>query len=260
MTHSERTPFSVAILAAGKGTRMKDPSKAKVLFPLAGKPLLGHVIETALALSPASVVAIIGYKGEDVELYIHSSFANHPISVCWQHEQRGTGHAVLQTKDLLGNFEGDVVILSGDVPLLRASSLAGLLEAHQASGAACTVLSVQAPDPTGYGRIVRNAEGEFMRIVEHKDASEEEKNISEINSGIYAVNAALLFEALSDVRDDNAQGELYLTDIVGILRSKGHIVSACTAADYDEVQGVNTIEQLQALELHYQQISTDKVS
>jgi UDP-N-acetylglucosamine diphosphorylase/glucosamine-1-phosphate N-acetyltransferase len=240
---TERRALAVAILAAGKGKRMGNPDRAKVLTPLFDKPLLGYVLEQAATLSPDAVVVIVGHQREAVQAYVAEAA---PAATCVvQAEQLGTGHAVQQTKPVLGDLHGDVIILSGDVPLLSGETLRRLVEHHRAADATATVLSTHVPDPTGYGRIVRDANGALERIVEQKDASEHERMITEINSGVYVIDADALFSSLDRVRNDNAQGEFYLTDVIGILRSEGRTVEAFPAERWEEVHGINTVDDLE---------------
>ncbi len=240
---SDHRPLAVAILAAGQGKRMGDPSRAKVLADLHGRPLLGYVLEQASALAPTSIVVIVGHQRQAVMDFVaHVS----PASTCVvQEEQLGTGHAVRQTAPVLSGQDADVLILSGDVPLLRSSTLQDLVARHRNSGAVATVLTARVPDPTGYGRIVRDAEGHLAAIVEHKDASDDERAIDEINSGVYVVRSTELFSALERIGNTNAQREYYLTDIIGILRSDGLLVDAWCAPSWEELHGINTVADLE---------------
>lgn len=234
--------LAVIILAAGKGTRMNNPNKAKVMFELSGKPMIAYVVRQAESLSPQRIVAVVGFQKESVMDYLSAEFPGR-LEYAHQDVQLGTGHAVQQAESVLHDFAGDVLILSGDVPLLRSETLRSFADAHVASGAAVSVLSVSAPNPTGYGRIMRTGDN-FERIVEHKDASEVERAITEINSGIYLVRAESLFTALREVSNTNVQGEYYLTDIISILRKRGESVVAWKCSAFAEVLGVNTVEQL----------------
>ncbi len=234
--------LAVIILAAGKGTRMNNPNKAKVMFELSGKPMIDYVVQQAESLAPERVIAVVGFQKESVMEYLSTAFPGR-LEYAHQDTQLGTGHAVQQAEALLSAFAGNVLILSGDVPLLRAETLHAFANAHGASNSAVSVLSVDAPNPTGYGRIVR-ANDDFERIVEHKDASEAERAITEINSGIYLVRSGELFSALREVSNTNVQGEYYLTDIISILRGRGESVSAWKCDAFAEVLGVNTVEQL----------------
>lgn len=222
------------------------------MFELSGEPMIDYVVRQAESLQPLKVVAVVGFQKESVKEHLSVAFRdlreNNVLHYAHQDQQLGTGHAVMQAESALQGFSGNVLILSGDVPLLRAETLRAFAEFHQASNGAVSVLSVEQPNPTGYGRIVRNESGDFERIVEQKDASEQERAISEINSGIYLVKAESLFTALKHVSNGNAQGEYYLTDIVSILRARGEGVAAWKSKAFEEVQGVNTIEQLEEVE------------
>ncbi len=235
--------LAVAILAAGQGKRMGNPNLAKVLAPLDEKPLLGYVLDQSLQLSPRSVVVIVGHQREAVAAYVAT--AMHSATCVVQEQQLGTGHAVQQTAPILASAHADVIILSGDVPLLTAATLQSLIDRHHASQAVATVLTARVPDPTGYGRIVRDESGKLLRIVEHKDASEAERALDEINSGIYIVRSEELFPALDRVSNSNAQGEFYLTDIIGILQSDGKRVDAWCAPSWEELHGINTVADLE---------------
>jgi UDP-N-acetylglucosamine diphosphorylase/glucosamine-1-phosphate N-acetyltransferase len=235
--------IALIIMAAGKGTRMKS-ELPKVLHEIAGKPMLLHVLETAGKLNPQKVVVILGHGRELVSQVIEYT----GVEIVVQNPPLGTGHAVMQAEVALNGFIGDVVILSGDVPLLTAESLRRLVEHHRESKAAITVASTIAPNPFGYGRIVRDQQGRFLRIVEEKDATDREREIDEINSGIYCVRYQALFSALHRTRNENAKGEYYLTDAISILRDDGETVEAVKIADFAEVQGINTQEDLNAAE------------
>jgi UDP-N-acetylglucosamine diphosphorylase/glucosamine-1-phosphate N-acetyltransferase len=244
--------LAVVILAAGKGTRMNNPNKAKVMFELSGEPMIDYVVRQAESLQPTKIVAVVGFQKESVMEHLSMAFHNlceqNVLHYAHQDQQLGTGHAVMQAESALQGFSGNVLILSGDVPLLRAETLRAFANAHKASNSAVSVLSVEQPNPTGYGRIVRRVNGDVERIVEQKDANEQERTISEINSGIYLVKAESLFTALKQVSNGNAQGEYYLTDIVSILRTRGEGVAAWKSEAFEEVQGVNTVEQLEEVE------------
>lgn len=225
----------VVILAAGKGTRMKS-ARPKVLHPLAGRPLIEHVLRTVDQLSAASTTLVVGHGAEDVT----ASLASRPhLQFVVQSPQLGTGHALLQTRSALAGKTGTVLLLYADVPLLQASTLMRLIETHQSARAAATVLTAELDDPYGYGRIVRDRSGRIVRIVEERDASGEERAIREINSGIYAFALAPLFEALDGLAADNAQGEYYLTDLVGIYRRRNQRVETLLLDAPDELRGVN---------------------
>ncbi len=252
-------PLAVAILAAGKGKRMGDPEKAKVLALLHGTPLLGHVLHTTQDLQAERVAVIVGHQRQAVMDYVADVM---PRATCQiQEEQLGTGHAVQQTEPVLGDFPGDVLILSGDVPLLSVDTLQKMLAEHQSSEATLTVLTTNVPDPTGYGRIIRSEGGDLVRIVEHKDATPEELAITEINSGVYLVSANDLFTSLSKVKNTNAQAEYYLTDIAAILNEEGKRVRVFNTPDWTEVHGINTPQDLAAAsEIFTQRIESSSPS
>ncbi len=241
----QRKSLAVLVLAAGKGTRMKSPL-AKVLQPLAEKPLLHYVLETVDALKPARRVVVVGFQAEEVK----ARFSGPELEYVEQKEQLGTGHAVLQAESCLKDFDGDVLILCGDMPLMRVATLKNLTEKHQRTGAACTVLTLKANDGKirDFGRIVRDSEGAVLKIVENKDASPEEKKIQEYNSGVYCFNKALLFKALSGIGRSNAQGEYYLTDTVQFMVENRLPLEAVQTADADEIFGINSKEDLDRAE------------
>ncbi len=234
---------------------MEDPTKAKVMFPLAGRPLIDYVLDQSASLQPERVVVITGYLRDTVESHC-AQHASKPLFAV-QAEQLGTGHAVQQAEAVLTDFDGDVLILSGDVPMLTSATLSAFATSHADSGSALSVLSTSLDDATGYGRIVRDSSGAFACIVEHKDATEDQRAIREINSGIYLVDAKLLFQALQQTNNQNAQGEFYLTDIVSILADNGHTVSAWDIASPEEVQGINTKAQLQEAEQQVTELNND---
>jgi bifunctional UDP-N-acetylglucosamine pyrophosphorylase/glucosamine-1-phosphate N-acetyltransferase len=232
----------VLVLAAGKGTRMKS-SRPKVLHPLGGIPLLHHVLRTAAALSPSSIVVVVGHEADAVE---HAVAGIPTVSCVRQEPQLGTGHAVLQGEALLAGRHGTLLLLSGDVPLLREDTLRSLYRHHAATAAAATVLTTELADPTGYGRIVRE-NGRIVRIVEQRDATPDEQVVREINTGVYAFDLAPLFGALREIATGNSQGEYYLPDLVSIYRRRGLVVETLSVSDPDEVRGVNTQAELAAL-------------
>ncbi len=234
--------LAVIILAAGQGTRMKS-SMPKVLHRLAGVPLIGHVLATARELDPAHILAVVRHERDAVAAAI-SDFLPEAVIVD-QDEVPGTGRAVeVALAALPEDFEGDVVIVSGDVPLLDAATVIGLIEAHRASECAATLLSALLDDASGYGRIIRRADGALDRIVEEKDAAAEELSITEINSGTYVFRVSELRAELSQVQSNNAQGEKYLTDVVGLLREHGADVTAVPVRESWIVGGVNDRVQL----------------
>jgi bifunctional UDP-N-acetylglucosamine pyrophosphorylase/glucosamine-1-phosphate N-acetyltransferase len=245
-------PLDILILAAGLGTRMRS-STAKVLHKLGGRPLISHVCRTASALVKGErpVYVVVGHQAEEVKAAVRAELGEGGAVFVTQTEQRGTGDAVFAARDALAAADSTLLVLSGDVPLVRAETLGSLVHqhrTHRGRGAACTLMAVRLEDPTGYGRVVRDEEGRFERIVEQKDASPEERQVSEINVGIYCFETRLLFPALERVRPENAQGEFYLTDVPGILRADGEDVSVYTHTDAREVSGINTRVELSEFE------------
>jgi bifunctional UDP-N-acetylglucosamine pyrophosphorylase/glucosamine-1-phosphate N-acetyltransferase len=234
----------VAVLAAGKGTRMKS-QRPKVLHEIAGLTLIERVLRTASSLAPASITVVVGHGAEEVKqsLARRHAQADPPLQFVTQEQQLGTGHALLQTRPLLDGKAGTVILLSGDVPLLTAASLTALLAAHHDARAAATVMTANVARPFGYGRIVR-ASGRISRIVEERDASPAQKAIAEINSGIYAFDLAPLFTALDTIGTANTQGEYYLPDLVGIYRKQKKTVATWTVQRADEIRGINSRTEL----------------
>ena len=229
----------VVVLAAGKGTRMKS-ALPKVLHAAGGRPLIDHALRTAAALSPASIVVVVGHEAG----VLKAAIGKRPgLTFAVQEPQLGTGHALLQAEPALRGAQGTVVLLSGDVPLLRADTLVSLVRMHQSRRAAATVLTADVPAPDGYGRIVREND-QISAIVEHKDASPAEREIREINSGVYAFDLAPLFAALREIGSSNAQGEYYLPDLVKIYRARGLGVETVRLKDPREIMGVNGRKEL----------------
>lgn len=234
--------LAVIVLAAGAGTRMRSRT-AKVLHPIAGIPMIGHVLLTARDLGAAHVVAVLRHERDAVAAAVTEYLPD--AIVADQDDVPGTGRAAeLGVAALPDDFDGDVLVVSGDVPLLDAATLGSLLEAHRSAAAAASVLTAVVDDPTGYGRILRDADGGLARIVEHKDAAPEELAIAEINSGTYVFAAARLRQELPRLDAGNAQGERYLTDVVALLRATGAPVSAVPVAEPWRVEGVNDRVQL----------------
>ena len=243
---NEQKALDILILAAGLGTRMRS-NLAKVLHKLDGRPLINHVCLTATALAPRKIYVVIGHQGEDVKRAVLEELDDEHAAFVWQREQLGTGHAVNAAREFLAGDDSTLLILSGDVPMIRHDTLAALVQqhhAHRGRGAACTLLTVKLDDPKGYGRIVRDEEGLFEKIVEQKDATDEERAIKEINAGIYCFNTQKLFAALSGVQNNNAQGEYYLTDVPALLRESGEAVSLYNHSDSKEVSGINNRAEL----------------
>jgi len=232
----------VVILAAGKGTRMKS-ALPKVLHRAAGRPLIGHVLASAAAIRPQTITLVVGHQAEILTTALAD---RQDLTFVVQEPQLGTGHALLMTERVLAGKTGDVVLLSGDVPLLTPHTLDMLMERHRASGAAATVITAIVDDPAGYGRIVRSG-GQIARIVEDRDATPEERSIREINSGIYAFSLEGLFDAVRGIAAHNAQGEHYLPDLVAIFRRRGSIVETVTVPNPDEIRGINSRSELAAV-------------
>jgi len=237
------TNIAVVILAAGKGTRMKNDSLPKVLVELAGKPLLSYVLDTAIKLNPSKIVLIVGHLKEKVIDYCETYYKDR-VLFSHQDEQLGTGHAVMQAEKNLSSFDGNVLILTGDAPFVTFSTLNDFINMHNESDAIVSTLTAETVNPFGYGRIVRDNANNFKGIVEQKDATDEEKNITEINSGIYLADAKNLFFTLSNIENKNAQNEYYLTDIISINKTNGEKVNAIKSADFNEIQGINSYDEL----------------
>ncbi|MBM3715412.1 MAG: bifunctional UDP-N-acetylglucosamine diphosphorylase/glucosamine-1-phosphate N-acetyltransferase GlmU [Actinobacteria bacterium] len=235
------TELAVVILAAGQGTRMRSRTP-KVLHPVGGRPLVGHVLDTAAALDPRRIVVVVRHERERVAATVAELAPG--VVVVDQDEVPGTGRAVEAALDALADFDGDVLVLSADVPLLEPETLAGLLDTHRGGGTAVTLLSARVDDPTGYGRVIRDGSDAVARIVEQKDASPDEAAVGEINVGVYVFRAAPLRDQLAHVGTANAQGEKYLTDVVGLLREAQLGVAASLTSDASAALGVNDRVQL----------------
>jgi len=237
------SPVAV-ILAAGKSKRMQSETP-KVLHQACGRPMVEYVLDAAREAGCKRLVVVVGHKADVVK----SALSHHPdVQFALQAEQLGTGHAVMMTRDLLKDHNGPVLVLTGDTPLLKAASLNGLLEEQAKHGAACVVGTARTEQNQGLGRIVRSPGGEFLRIVEHKDATPEELAITEINTGCFAFDGPALFQALDQVRPNNSQAEYYLTDCAEILKRSGRPVRAACLFDIVEAMGVNTQQQLGEVE------------
>lgn len=237
------TSLAVIIMAAGKGTRMKNPEKAKVMYEICGKPMVEYVVDLASKLQANRTLLVIGWQKQLV--IEHFSKLNYQVEFVEQNEQLGTGHAILQTMESLTDFVGDVLVLSGDVPLLTEKTVKALIGYHRATEAVATILTAELDDPTGYGRIVHNEDGSVKKIVEHKDASKKELSIKEINSGIYVFDKEKLFECLPKIKPNNVQKEYYLTDVFELFWKNDWRVSAVKAIDAVEVMGINDPKQLE---------------
>lgn len=234
--------FTSVILAAGMGTRMKS-KMPKVLHTVCGKPLSKWVIDASKAAGADKVCAVVGHKAETVKEVLGDV-----CEFALQAEQKGTGHAVMQAIDVIKNSKGEVVILNGDTPLITAETINKAIEYHKNNGNQATVITAILDDATGYGRIVRDNDGSVLKIVEQKDASEEEKKINEVNSGMYVFDAQSLVYALDKITPNNAQGEYYLTDTLEILLSAGKKIGGYAISDNDEIRGINDRVQLNEAE------------
>jgi bifunctional UDP-N-acetylglucosamine pyrophosphorylase/glucosamine-1-phosphate N-acetyltransferase len=223
------------ILAAGQGTRMRS-KLPKVVHPLAGLPMIAYVVEACRAVRAKRTVVIVGYQAERVR----AALEGQAVEFVRQEEQRGTGHALQQVEPAFSGFEGDLLVLPGDAPLLTAATLGALVTAHREAGAQATVLTAEVPHPDGYGRVVRDDRGALLRIVEEPETTREERGIREINASVYCFAAPPLFEALRAVGPSPVKGELYLPDVIALLRQRGGLVQAYRATDPDEVRGVNS--------------------
>ncbi|HBB86314.1 MAG TPA: UDP-N-acetylglucosamine diphosphorylase/glucosamine-1-phosphate N-acetyltransferase [Blastocatellia bacterium] len=248
LPQSRQTPQSldILILAAGLGTRMKS-KRAKVLHELGGSPLIAYVCRTAQSLSPDKIFVVVGHQADEVMKAVAAEVGTLAEFVT-QKQQRGTADAVTSARPQLENRNSLLVILSGDVPLLKPETLERFIDEHRSSGAACSILSVRLENPTGYGRIVRDSNDGFGRIVEQRDATDEERKIREINSGIYCFDSAKLLAALDRVKPANDQGEFYLTDVAEILMKQGEKVNVHLHGDAREVSGINTRAELAEFE------------
>ncbi|WP_339252563.1 bifunctional UDP-N-acetylglucosamine diphosphorylase/glucosamine-1-phosphate N-acetyltransferase GlmU [Sporosarcina sp. FSL W8-0480] len=221
------------VLAAGQGTRMKS-DLYKVLHPVCGKPMVEHVVDHVIGIGADKIVTIVGHGAEKVEETLGGK-----SEYALQTEQLGTAHAVQQAENQLGDLDGVTIVVCGDTPLIKSETMQALIAHHSETDAKATILTANAEDPTGYGRIIRDAEGNVLRNVEHKDASTEERSVTEINTGTYCFDNRALFDALKKVKNDNAQGEYYLPDVIGILRAENARISAYVTNDFSETIGVN---------------------
>jgi bifunctional UDP-N-acetylglucosamine pyrophosphorylase/glucosamine-1-phosphate N-acetyltransferase len=236
------------ILAAGQGTRMKS-DLAKVLHPLCGKTLVEHVARSAQQAGVARTVVIVGHQAEQVK----QALSGLEVEFVLQAEQKGTGHAVMQALPAIKNFAGELLVLYGDVPLIKPATIVSLLKKHREERNACTMLTTVIDQPGGYGRIIRGADGFVAKIVEARDASPEELAVKEINPAIYAFENQRLVEALGQLKPNNKQGEYYLTDVIGIFKQQEQKIAAQIVKDSREVLGINTPEELAECEKYLSQ-------
>ena len=238
--------LNVLVMAAGLGTRMKS-KRAKVLHELGGAPLIAHVVRAAQALDPKTILVVVGHQAEEVEQAVLDGVGE-LASFVVQAKQRGTGDAVESARSQLEHTDSLVLVLSGDVPLIKIETLRKFIEHHDNAGADCSILSVRLENPTGYGRIIRDESGAFQKIVEQRDANDEQRQVREINSGIYCFDSEELFRALRKVQPANDQGEYYLTDVAEIILRNGGKVSVYLHNDAREVSGINTRAELAEFE------------
>ena len=234
----------IIILAAGLGTRMKS-NKAKVLHEVCGIPMIHHVVETATQLVGSNVVVVVGHQADRVKALLSADFQ---VRFALQAEQLGTGHATLCALPQLPDRVEDVVILCGDVPLIRSQTIERLINDHFCAKRDVTLLAVSLERPKGYGRVLYGEHGDLQGIVEEADATDDEKRIKMINTGIYTVKRSFLLQALPQIGSDNAQGEIYLTDIIGIGHRQSKIMGVVVGDDRSEIIGVNSIDDLQLAE------------
>jgi bifunctional UDP-N-acetylglucosamine pyrophosphorylase/glucosamine-1-phosphate N-acetyltransferase len=257
-------PLSAIVLAAGEGTRMKS-ARPKPLHVLCGRPMVLHILDALSELPLDRAVVVVGHGAERVTKALsEQAKPDLPIEFVEQHVQKGTGDAVAVALTAFGDEidvdgeDGDLLVLPGDTPLLRPQTLAALVKAHRQSDAAATLLTAVLPDPTGYGRIVRGKDERVRRVVEHKDATDEERKIDEINTSIYCFRRGVLAPALRRLTPDNSQGEYYLTDVIGVLHDAGYNVVSMVAADPMEPAGINDRAQLAAAEAELRDRTNDK--
>ena len=249
----ENTPVAV-VLAAGKSTRMKS-AVPKVLHPVCGRPMIEYVLDAARQAGVRRIVVIVGHAADQVRTALSGQS---DIEFALQSEQKGTGHAVMMCRDALQSHNGPVMILTGDAPLMRTESFAGLLQDYWSAGAACVIGTAKTQNNFGLGRIVRDGDGTFLKIVEEKDASPEEKQITEINVGCYVFDGQQLLSSLNELKPNNKQGEYYLTDCCGILKQQGRTVIASHRLDISEALGVNTRQQLAEVSQHMQRVALSR--
>ncbi len=236
-------PAAVIVLAAGEGTRMRT-STPKMLNEVCGRAMLGHVVAAARELSPQRLILVVSDLDGQVAAYARQHCPDATLVLQERRGSWGTGHAVRTVIEHVGSIDGTVVVLFSDTPMLRGATLVSLVEAHEAASAAVTVLTATAPDPTGYGRILRDEDGQVSGIVEEADATDDQRTLTEISSGMFAFDGELLADAVKRVPAAAATGEEYLTEVPAILRADGHLVGSAFCPDFDEIQGVNNQAQL----------------
>jgi UDP-N-acetylglucosamine diphosphorylase/glucosamine-1-phosphate N-acetyltransferase len=231
--------LAVVVLAAGKGTRMKSPL-AKVLQPLKNQPLLYYVLESLVPLNPDFSVLVVGFQSRTVK----KSFSDRGLIFVEQKEQLGTGHAAQQAKSALLDFSGDVLVVCGDMPLIKPQTLIDLVNRHREKKSACTVLTLKSSEKKDFGLVIRDEQGSVSKIVEFKDASEDEKKVDEFNSGVYCFDKHLFFKVLSENGNNNIQKEYYLTDTIQYIVSSGFVIETEQIKDTTQLLGINTQEDL----------------
>ena len=235
--------LAVIVLAAGKGTRMKSPI-AKVLHPIKNQPLLYYVLESLVPLNPDFSILVVGFQSEVVK----ESFSDRGLIFVEQKEQLGTGHAAQQAKLALHDFSGDVLVVCGDMPLIKSQTLADLVEKHREKKSACTVLTLKSSEKKDFGLVIRDEKGLVSKIVEYKDASEDQKKVDEFNSGVYCFDKYLFLKVLDGIDDNNIQKEYYLTDTIEYIVSNGFLVESLQITDNTQLLGINTQEDLSLAE------------
>jgi bifunctional UDP-N-acetylglucosamine pyrophosphorylase / glucosamine-1-phosphate N-acetyltransferase len=244
-------PCAAVILAAGKSTRMKT-DLPKVMHEICGRPMLAYVLDACRAAGITKFYLVVGFGKERI---IEAFGRDSGMAFVEQREQKGTGHAVQMCADALRHFSGDLIVIAGDMPLIRSDTLRSLIDSHRTAKAAASIATTVLPNPAGYGRIIRDAAGHFERIVEHRDCTPEQLRISEVNPSYYCFDARALFEALPKLKADNAKGEYYITDVLGILRAAGQAVSAVTSVPAEDATGINSrVELAEVAKLMQQRI------
>jgi bifunctional UDP-N-acetylglucosamine pyrophosphorylase/glucosamine-1-phosphate N-acetyltransferase/UDP-N-acetylglucosamine pyrophosphorylase len=233
------------VMAAGKGTRMKS-ELPKVLIPVLGRPMLDYVLDALEQAGIERIIVVVGYRADDVK---QAAAGRRNVAFALQAEQRGTGHAVMMCRDLLADHDGAVLVVAGDSPMIQVSSVRKLLDEFDRSRPACILGTARKDDPQGLGRVLRDAQGEFAGIVEHKDATPEQRQVNEVNLSCYVFNCRDLLEALNQIRADNSQGEYYLTDCPGVMKRAGKQVQASCVLQPCEALSINTVEELAAVEV-----------
>lgn len=236
--------WGAIVLAAGRGTRMKS-DRAKVLHEILGRPMVACVLDALELAGIEEIVVVVGHQADEVR----RKLAGRGLRFALQEPQLGTGHAVMQAEPILAHWNGSLLVLNGDTPLLTSETIEEFIHHHQGQGVTATVLSAELDDPDGYGRVVRFADGSLDRIVEEKDADDAIRSIKEINSGLFSFRSSDLFEALKSLDNDNAQREYYLPDVLRVLRESGRKVGVYMVANADEIHGVNTLEDLERAEV-----------